>query len=304
MASWPRVLRALLTATPLVGAGCNLFFPAPTPMRTVERTADASHRSRCLVVFLPGFGDDENAFVEHGFPDAFRARGLPIDSISTGATYGYYSRRTVLARLREDVIGPARAKGYEQIWLVGVSMGGLGSLLLAKDQDPNLAGVFLLAPYLGDEDLFEEIDKAGGLARWQPGPIAEGDYQRDIWRYLKHVTETPQGPPALYLGAGDKDKLSHGHRLLSAALPADHAYSTPGGHDWGPWSNPLGRLPRSLRLPHALRALTAPSHAAREKSREPPSRQAPEAEGRRTRMRTERDAAASSAPGYCSKQGP
>ena len=172
-------------------------------------------------MFLPGFGDDEKTFVEHGFVEAMTARGLAVDSISTGATYGYYYRRTLLQRLREDVIDPARTRGYEQIWLVGVSMGGLGSLLLAKDQDPRIAGVYLLAPYLGDDDLLGEIDRAGGVARWEPGHVAPDDYQRDLWRYLKRVTEQPQAPPLLYLGAGDKDKLGYGHRLLAAALPPD-----------------------------------------------------------------------------------
>jgi pimeloyl-ACP methyl ester carboxylesterase len=204
-------------------------------MRTVTRQADPSHRSRCLVVFLPGFGDDENAFVDHGFPDAFRARGLAVDSVSAGATFGYYSRRTVLTRLREDVLGPARAKGYEQIWVVGVSMGGLGSLLLAKDQDPNINGVLLLAPYLGDDGLLAEIDRAGGVARWEPGTVEKDDYQRDLWRYIKHVTQPPGAPPALYLGAGDKDKLGYGHRVLAAALPQGRVFSTQGKHDWGPW---------------------------------------------------------------------
>jgi pimeloyl-ACP methyl ester carboxylesterase len=230
------LVRALLAFSPLASLGCGLFFPAPTPMRTVARAADASHRSRCLVVFLPGFGDDEKVFVEHGFTDALRMRGMAIDSVSAGATFGYYSRRTLLTRLREDVLVPARAKGYEQIWVVGVSMGGLGALLLAKDQDPGIAGVYLLAPYLGDDDLLEEIDRAGGVARWEPGVVSPDDYQRDLWRYIKRVTGAPQGPPLLYLGAGDKDKLGHGHRILAAALPAARVFSTPGKHDWGPWS--------------------------------------------------------------------
>jgi pimeloyl-ACP methyl ester carboxylesterase len=232
----PTLVRALLAVTPLASVGCNLLFPAPTPMRTVSRVADASHRSRCLVVFLPGFGDDENVFVDHGFVDALRARGMAVDSISAGATFGYYSRRTVVARLREDVLAPARAKGYEQIWVVGVSMGGLGSLLLSKDQEPGISGVYLLAPYLGDKGLLEEIDRAGGVAQWEPGNVSPDDYQRDLWRYIKRVTQNPQGPPSLYLGAGDEDKLGYGHRVLAAALPREHVFSTPGKHDWGPWS--------------------------------------------------------------------
>ncbi len=208
-------------------------------MPKVERRSDEDRPSRCLVVFLPGFGDDAYGFVNRGFTDAFRARGMAVDSISTGATFGYYMRRTLLVRLREDVLVPARARGYEQIWVVGVSMGGLGALLLARDQDAAgtpLAGLYLLAPYLGDEGLLREIARAGGVARWEPGNVNPDDYQRDLWRYLKRVTSSPASAPAIYLGAGDGDRLGYGHRVLAAALPAGHVFTTPGGHDWGPWS--------------------------------------------------------------------
>jgi pimeloyl-ACP methyl ester carboxylesterase len=220
-------------------SGCGLIFAAPKPMPKIEQFAREDRGSRCLVVFLPGFGDDARGFLNHGFADAFRARGIDVDVISTGATFGYYMRRTLLARLREDVLVPARARGYEQIWVVGVSMGGLGTLLLAKDQDAAgtpLAGIYLLAPYLGRESLLREIDGAGGLARWQPGKGAPDDYQRDVWRYLKRIIGPPASAPAVYLGAGDRDNLGYGHRVLAAALPNGHVFSTPGGHDWGPWS--------------------------------------------------------------------
>jgi hypothetical protein len=54
--------------------------------------------------------------------------------------------------------------------------------------------------------------------------------------YLKSITRTPAGPPEVFLGAGDDD----GHRTvdphpLAEAIPRDHRFHTPGGHDWGPW---------------------------------------------------------------------
>jgi pimeloyl-ACP methyl ester carboxylesterase len=232
----PALLRAWLAALPGLCLGCGLVFPAPTPMRTVRELADDQHPSRCAVVFLPGFGDDEHAFIEHGFGDALRARSLRVDTIFTDATYGYYAKNTILTRLREDVMTPAMTRRYEQIWVVGVSMGGLGALLLAKESEPKIAGVYLLAPYLGEDAILREIDSAGGLAQWQPGPVAKSDYERDLWRFLKVAVRQPDGPPAIYLGAGDHDKLAHGHRILAAALPQSHVFSVPGRHDWGPWS--------------------------------------------------------------------
>ncbi len=230
------LLRALATV-PLLTAACSLAFPAPAPMRVHRHSAEPGRTTRCLVVFLPGIGDSERDFVDHGFIDAFGARSLPVDAVAANATFGYYANRTVITRLREDVLQPARAAGYREIWLVGISMGGMGALLLAKTAEPDIAGAVLLAPYLGDGDLLREIDRAGGVARWQPGAVTPNDYQRDVWRFIKENTSSsdPEARPRLYLAAGDKDKLAYGHRLLAAALPKDRTFTTPGKHDWGPW---------------------------------------------------------------------
>jgi pimeloyl-ACP methyl ester carboxylesterase len=235
---WIQALRAIATATPLFATACSLFFPAPTPMRTLRRAAAPGRTSRCLVVFLPGMGDHETDFVEHGFLDALSARSMAVDVVAADATFGYYLNRTVVARLHDDVLQPAREAGYRQIWLVGISMGGMGALLLTKSGEPGLAGAVLMAPYLGDDNLLQEIDRAGGVARWNPGPIGERDYQRDVWRFIKEKTaqRDPEARPLLYLAAGDKDKLRFGHRLLAATLPSDRILWTAGTHDWAPWS--------------------------------------------------------------------
>ena len=66
------------------------------------------------------------------FVQAVYDAGIHADMVAVEAHYGYYATRTVVTRLREDVIAPARAQGYTQIWLVGVSMGGLGALLYVR----------------------------------------------------------------------------------------------------------------------------------------------------------------------------
>jgi pimeloyl-ACP methyl ester carboxylesterase len=106
---------------------------------------DAAHPARCAVVFMPGFADDDRGFIDHGFVDALRARGLAVDTVSAAATFGYYLDRSIVVRLREDVMRPLRARGYREVWIVGISMGGLGTVLLARDQSPNIAGIVLLA---------------------------------------------------------------------------------------------------------------------------------------------------------------
>ena len=191
--------------------------------------------ARCLVVLLPGMGDSAAEYEQRGFIEEVRRRPLSIDLIAANATFGYYSRRSVVDRLAEDVIGPARARGYQQVWLVGISMGGLGTLLYAHQHPDQIDGLVLLAPYLGDDALLDEIRGAGGMRAWKPGPPVSGDYQRELWRWLQGITLDRAGKPRLYLGAGDDDKLRKGQRILEEGLAPDHVSRTEGGHDWPPW---------------------------------------------------------------------
>jgi pimeloyl-ACP methyl ester carboxylesterase len=216
--------------------GCTSWLPAPVPMRTSSDRADPNKQARCLLVFLPGMGDSDKDFAEHGFIEAIRKRKLSVDIVSANATLGYYGKRTLRDRVTADILVPARKAGYQRIWFAGISMGGLGSLLMAQVLGRELAGIFLMAPYLGDEDIQDEIKSAGGLASWQPAAnIDPDDYQRDLWRWLKHATEKPDTAPPIYLASGDQDKLALGHRLLGGVLPPERRFRTRGAHDWAPW---------------------------------------------------------------------
>jgi pimeloyl-ACP methyl ester carboxylesterase len=83
--------------------------------------------ARCLVVLLPGAGDRMGAFTDEGFVAAIRSSGASVDVLSADATMGYYFRGIVGERLEHDLLASARA-GHEHVWIVGVSMGGFGSL--------------------------------------------------------------------------------------------------------------------------------------------------------------------------------
>lgn len=219
-----------------LATGCASWLPAPVPIRTVANPASPSAQARCLLVLMPGIGDSAEDFADYGFIEAIRQRGIVVDVISTQATLGYYARRTLQARIETEVLAPARKAGYEQIWFGGISLGGLGSLLVAERHAADLAGVILIAPYLGDEDVTGEIARAGGLARWEPpAKVNLDDYQREIWRWLKSATAKPATAPPIYLLSGDQDKLAQGHRLLGATLPPERRFRTRGKHDWAPW---------------------------------------------------------------------
>lgn len=219
-----------------IATGCASWLPAPTPMRTLASPLEPGKRARCLLVLLPGLGDSEKDFGKKGFIDAVRKRNLPVDIISANATLGYYARQTLRPRIETDILAAAQKAGYEQIWFGGISLGGLGSLLVAQGHPRELAGVVLIAPFLGEGEVIDEVADAGGLAAWQPpAKIAKDDYERDMWRFLKGATEKPETAPPIYLLSGDQDKFAKAHRTLGARIPPERRFRTRGAHDWGPW---------------------------------------------------------------------
>ncbi|MBN2793202.1 MAG: alpha/beta fold hydrolase, partial [Desulfuromonadales bacterium] len=122
-----------------------------------------------------------------------------------------------------DIILPAKAKGYEKIWLVGVSMGGFGSLMYAKDHPGEIDGIYVIAPFLGYEEIVAEITAAGGVHQWQPGEYdPHDDWERMFWHWLKQCAEGEKQMPNLYLGFGRQDAFNPAHQLLSALLPENH----------------------------------------------------------------------------------
>jgi pimeloyl-ACP methyl ester carboxylesterase len=205
-----------------------------------------------LVVLLPGRGGSPEDFAVARFPELAAAVGVDADFVAADARLSYYLRRTVLDRLRDDLIAPARARGYRQVWLVGVSIGGAGALLYQRQHPGEIAGLLLIAPYLGEPSIAREVAAAGGLARWPPPAVVPAeDFQRMLWAALKpwSVQEGGRLPP-LYLGFGARDRFAIPDGLLAAALPADHVFTPPGHHDWVTWTEVWKMFLASGALPH------------------------------------------------------
>jgi pimeloyl-ACP methyl ester carboxylesterase len=228
--------------------GCAALMPAPAPLRTVEYKSPLQP-AKCLFVLLPGRGDDAERFRERGLVEDLQNSKRSIDIRAVDATMGYYMRGTLLDRLEADVITPAKARGYEEIWLVGSSMGGLGSLLYSRVHSAEVTGVLAIAPFLGDEDLIDEIAAAGGLKPWQAPPrvdaMSRDNYQRELWRWLQAVTLGREAAPAIFLGHGTSDRLSRAGSLLAEALPASRVFLTTGGHEWPAWRRVLASFLQS-----------------------------------------------------------
>ena len=223
-----------LALVALCGPSCSHLLPTPTPLRTSAHPANPSSRANTLVVFLPGRGDSKEDFKAKGLLSQLSASGVEADVVAVDAHLGYYFKRSIIDRLSEDVIEPARQQGYRRIVVVGISLGGLGALLLERDRPGSVYALVLLSPYLGDRKaLLEEIRAAGGAEKWAAGrPLRSGEVQDEIWTFLGQRAHTL---PPTWLLTGEKDRLLPGQRLLAGLLPPENVRITDGAHKWATW---------------------------------------------------------------------
>lgn len=219
-----------------------LTFPARMPtgivknkLDVIEDTMACKASVNTLLVLLPGAYDTPGDFVKHGFVSALRARNIAADIVIADTHVAYYTAELVVERLHQDIILPAREKGYAQIWLIGISLGGYGSMLYARRHASDIDGLFLMAPFLGNRTLLAEIAKVG-LSDWQVGEVASSDYDRQLWAWIKGYSSKDQSArPVLYIAYGTEDRFAGSNRTLAKVLPQNQVMTTDGGHDWLPW---------------------------------------------------------------------
>jgi pimeloyl-ACP methyl ester carboxylesterase len=200
-------------------------------MRSILRTAMPGAMMPTRMVWLPGAYHAAQDFLDAGFPESILVRQIRLDLVFADLELQHVGDRTALQRLRSDVVLPARAMGVS-VWLAGISLGGLIALDYAATYPGELAGLCLLAPYLGNRMLTAEIAAAPGIRAWEPGALAESDEERRIWRFIK--SQRPDSRP-VYLGFGHDDRFAAAHKLLAEALPSDSVDVIAGGHDWRTW---------------------------------------------------------------------
>lgn len=236
-----RTLPVLLAAFALSTGLAACISPGTVKERldVVEDVAACGTPARTLLVLLPGLYDTPADLVRQGFTQAVRERRLAADIVMADAHFGYYKAGVIVRRLHEDIILPAREKGYRQIWLAGISLGGYGALHYAREHGELVAGVMAIAPYLGDDKLIAELKKAGGLSSWQAGDVAGDDHGRRLWAWLKGIGGASRPDtaayPGVFLGYGTADRFAGSNRMLADVLPAARVMTTDGGHDWSPW---------------------------------------------------------------------
>lgn len=205
-------------------------------------------RSASLLVLLPPSLSSLDDFYQHGFIEAVRQRAIDADLLLADVSARHVMERRVVSALHTQVVLPAQAQGYQQIWLAGISMGAFCALHYAAEHAPRLAGLCLLAPYPGTGDVLAELRAAGGAAAWAQGAPEAGPLltatpgqdsapadERAWWRWLGRQADVNAWPTPVYLASGLSDRFHKGQQLLAELLPAARCHWLPGGHDWATW---------------------------------------------------------------------
>ena len=197
------------------------------PLRTLGRITGAPTR----LVLLPGAYMNAADFVSAGFFSAITRRRLPLDLLAVDLDLAMISSGKAQPALQEAILSPARAQGCRNLWLGGISLGGLLALCQQADSPGSVDGLCLLAPYPGSRLTADAIADAGGLAHWQPSAEQLADCEFRVWQWL-------QKPPAdfpVFVGYGAEDRFAAGLRRIAGCFPSTASQVVPGGHTWPVW---------------------------------------------------------------------
>jgi len=204
-----------------------------------ERCCTSDSSDTLLVLLPPALASVDDYYVQ-GFVKAWRERAVPVDLQLADLSGQQVLNKTAVADLHVQVVEPALAQGYRSIWFAGISLGAYSALLYAAAHAPSLqqrlAGLYLMSPYPGTNDILAEIRAAGSLAAWsQLHPSREDE--RAWWHWLR-ASGKARGPgPAVYFGAGRADRFYRGQSLIAEALAPACVQWVEGGHDWPTWKS-------------------------------------------------------------------
>ena len=201
-------------------------------MRTIIDSAQSGARPPVVVAMLSATFSEPEDFRREGFPQALRARGIGAELVMAELRAAWVADGSIVERIEEAIVAPARTRGRQRIWLGGISLGALAALGYAARHAGALEGLALISPYPATRAVLDEIDAAGGLQRWDPDIPAAGDLEREALRWL---ARRPGGAPTVLCYYASGDRFAEGQRRIAETLPPGASRELPGGHDWSAW---------------------------------------------------------------------
>ena len=184
-----RFLHLLPAIAALPMSACRLRPARPTrPLRKLQFEPQGNE-TRELVLLLPGRLSPPEEFVEFGIVDLVRKERPLARIVAPDLHLGYYMRGLADSCLHEEIIGPAKKQGL-RVTIIGVSMGGLGALTYSLRFPGEVDEMLLLSPFVGDKELLAEIERAGGLEKWESPvgtPRSKAEALQKMWIEMKPV---------------------------------------------------------------------------------------------------------------------
>jgi S-formylglutathione hydrolase FrmB len=200
-------------------------------MRTLVHANVDGAPPRRLIALLTGSYSEPEDFVRQGFAAAVAEQGVAAEIVMAEMRAAWFADGSIVERIRDSIVIPARVRGFDRIWLGGISIGALATLSYAARHEDDLEGLVLLSPYPAARDVLREVDAAGGLSHWHPQIPIEGDLEREAWLWLA----SRGGSLPVFCYYGTQDRFAEGQRRMAQALEPAHVHERPGGHDWAAW---------------------------------------------------------------------
>lgn len=185
---------------------------------------EAPQGGQRVMILLPGIGDLGDAFEKRNFDGVLQEKFPDFEVVTVDAHFRYYNQRTLLTRLKQDLVEPYLHKGYK-VYLGGISLGGLGSLLYLQEYPEDIEKILVLAPYLGEPVEYQYL--IDGSER------NEEKIEIDLWPWITNLEQ--QQLDKIYLAYGLQDKFAIPNRLLASYLPEQHTITIDGKHRWDVW---------------------------------------------------------------------
>src|SRR5258708_13703927 len=195
-------------------------------MRTILNRAQAP--DGVVLALLSGTYSEPEDFVREGFAGAVRADGLGAEFVRGAVRAEWFADGSIVGRIREAIVLPARERGASRIWLAGISLGGLAALSYAARHEDDIEGIVLISPYPATREVLREMDEAGGLGQWKPVIPPDGDLEREAWLWLAPSPPGP-APPRCYFAS--RHRLPAGQRRTARARAPQRVREGPGGPD-------------------------------------------------------------------------
>ena len=202
----------------------------PSPIKEKRFTPVVEVSSKRLMIILPGRGDTIESLEKQGFVSTFQKYYPSFETVVVDAHLGYYKKELLEQRLLDDIIIPAIKDGYKEIWMMGISLGGAGSLKIFEKHNDKITGIILISPYSGSKKFHKNLDRY--LFGKQDDSLVEKLERENVffslWKWIINNDEL-MNSDRVWLGYGDQDYLK-GHENLKKYIGDNKTIVIPGKH--------------------------------------------------------------------------